>query len=73
MRFSSLLTLMGTFLNLSAIADLVINGARLQLPVLEQVQEEVSYGFQRWCSEVHLNTEAPLCKNGPLCLIDGSG
>ena len=39
-----------------------INGAQLQLPVLEQVQMEVSYGFQRWWPEVHLITEAPLCK-----------
>ena len=50
-----------------------INGTGLQLPVLKQVQQEVSYGFQRWCPEVHLITEAPLCKNGPLCLIDRSG
>ena len=50
-----------------------INGTRLQHPVLKQVQQEVSYGFKRWCPEVHLITEAPLCKNGPLCLIDGSG
>ena len=53
--------------------SVAINGARLQLPVLEQVQKEVSYGFQRWCPEVHLITQALLCKNGPLCLIDGSG
>ena len=45
----------------------------LQLPVLEQVQEEASYDFQRWCPEVHLITETPLCENGPRCLIDGSG
>ena len=50
-----------------------INGIWLQLPVLKQVQEEVSYSFQRWRPEVHLITEAPLCKNGPLCLIDRSG
>ena len=50
-----------------------INDTWLQLPVMEQVQEEVSYGFQRWCPEVHLIPEAPLCKNGPLFLIDGSG
>ena len=40
--------------------SVAINGAQLQLPVLEQVQKEVSCGFQRWCPEVHLITEAPL-------------
>ena len=51
-----------------------INGGIAQfVSSLKQVQEEVSNGFQRWCPEVHLITEAPLCKNGPLCLIDRSG
>ena len=50
--------------------SVTINGTRLQLPILKQVQQEVSYGLQRWCPEVQLITEAPLCKNGPLCLID---
>ena len=53
--------------------SVTINGTWLQLSVLKQVQEEVRYGFQRCCPEVHLITEAPLCKNGPLCLIDRSG
>ena len=46
--------------------SVAINGAWLQLPILKQVQEEVSYGFQRWCPEVHLITEEPLCENSPL-------
>ena len=32
------------------------------------MQEEVSYGLQRWCPEVQLITETPLCKKAPLCL-----
>ena len=53
--------------------SVAINSAWLLLLLLKQVQEEVSNGLQRWCPEVHLITEAPLCKNGPLCLIDRSG
>ena len=53
--------------------SVAINGAWLQLSVLKHVQAEVSCGFRRWCPEVHLIIEAPLCKNGPLCLIDRSG
>ena len=51
-------------------SSVTINGSLLQLPFLEQVQKEVSYGFQRWCPEVYLFTEAPLCQNGPLYLTD---
>ena len=47
-----------------------INGAWLQFPVLEQIQQEVSNGLNRGCPEVHLITEASLCQNGPLCLLD---
>ena len=42
--------------------SVAINSAWLQLLLLKQVQEEVSNGFQRWCPEVHLITEAPLVK-----------
>ena len=66
MRFSSLLTLMEKLPNLSAMADLYPSMV-FDCNFLEKVQEKVSYGFQRWCPEVHLTTEAPLC------LKDGSG
>ena len=62
-RFSSLLTLIGEFPCLSAMAKpIAINGAWLQLLVLEQIQQGVGYRLYRWCPEVHLITEATLCK-----------
>ena len=39
-----------------------INGAWLQLPVPEQIQQEVSNGLYRGCPKVHLITVALLCK-----------
>ena len=50
--------------------SVTINGTWLKLSVLEQVQQEVGYELYRWCPEVHFITEAPLCKNDPLFLID---
>ena len=30
---------------------MTINGTWLQLPVLEQIQQQVGYGLKRWCLE----------------------
>ena len=45
---------------------IAINCTWPQLPVLEQIQQEVS----NLCPEVYLITVAPLCKNGLLSLIE---
>ena len=50
-----------------------INGAGLEFPFLKEVHEEIRHWLYRGWPEVHLIRETPLCKNGPLCLVDRSG
>ena len=68
MRFLSLLTIMGKFPSLLAMADLqplIVLGS---CPGIDT--GGCCYGFDRWCPEVHLITVAPFCKNGELRFID---
>ena len=66
-RFSSMLTLLGEFLQWLAYSHQWYLAA-VYCPGTDT--EKVGYGLYRGCPEVHLITEAPLCKNGPLSLID---